>query len=172
MTSPNLHPCHTYTHTKLPFTLIHLPSIIASVEQFSPFSFWHIPPERNSPIIVLPCSTYRGQDTVRFSWFHVFVSSFFFYIMYMNSVLRDNNKSNMEYAWQRQNMVPCLLFRHPVCVCAAEKHVSDMFHVSYDSQGQWGQMIYVHSSKAMRTSISTYLVFCWVSCPQLIWSRL
>lgn len=56
------HPSHT--HTKLPFTFVNLPSITASAEQFSPFSFWHTPPEKNSPTILAPCSIQLGTQDI------------------------------------------------------------------------------------------------------------
>lgn len=47
---------------KVTFHFFDLPAIKASAEQFSPFSFWHAPPEKNSPTILAPCSIQMGTD--------------------------------------------------------------------------------------------------------------
>lgn len=62
-----LRPCHLphaspkHTHTMLLFSFVSLPSITASVEQFSPFSFWHTPPEKSSPTMLAPCSVHMEK---------------------------------------------------------------------------------------------------------------
>lgn len=76
-----MHAC-IYTHTQGYLTLFfNLPSIKASVEQFSPFSFWHAPPEKNSPTILAPCSVQmETQDIMHLSNFYLqFVQNAFYW---------------------------------------------------------------------------------------------